>query len=150
MTPNNLFSGASAEHPELYITSSSSPGERRAKMRFPLDLPVRYRTVGGGRPRSGEGRVLNVSSCGILILRRHQLSVGVHVELRVEWPLLLDGRIGLQLVARGKVVRCGKAHFAVEFQKHQFRTASVKSRPDASPLAITPSQPIKKPREPDP
>ena len=147
MTPNGLLSGAPAEHPGLYISSSSSPGERRAKVRFPLDLPVRYRTV-AGKPRSGEGRALNVSSCGILILRRHQLSVGVHVELRVEWPLLLDGRIGLQLVARGKVVRCGKAHFAVEFHKHQFRTASIKSRPDASPLAITASQPIKKPPEP--
>jgi hypothetical protein len=44
------------------------------------------------------------------------------LEVNVEWPLLLDGAIPLQLVAHGKVVRCGGSMFAISFAQYQFRT----------------------------
>ena len=99
--------------------------ERRSKVRFPFDPQVRYRTL-GRESISGEGRALNMSSGGLLVERAHQLSVGESVELRIEWPSLLEGRIGLQLVVTGKVVRGGPSSFAVLFNQHQFRTTGSK------------------------
>jgi hypothetical protein len=109
------------------------PAERRSKVRFPMDMKVSYRTL-DLRSISGEGRILNMSSGGMLIAPQHQLSVGARVELRIEWPLLLEGRIGLQLVAAGKVLRSGPASFAVMYHRHEFRTTSTKSRSNTSPL----------------
>jgi hypothetical protein len=73
-----------------------------------------------------------MSSGGMLVTRSRQLKVGVLVELRVDWPLLLDGRIGLQLVATGHVVRSGPSSFAVLFNQHQFRTSGNKSRTEST------------------
>ena len=104
--------------------------ERRSKVRFPLGFQVRYRILGEESPLWVEGRALNMSSGGMLIGRTHDLGVGEVVEVRIDWPLRLEGRIGLQLVAVGKVVRCGLADFAVLFSQHQFRTAGIRIRPD--------------------
>ena len=120
MTPLAEISRSLYREPDDYTV------ERRSKVRFPFDLQVRYRTL-GPESLSGEGRALNISSGGILIARPHQVSVGEPVELRIEWPSLLEGRIGLQLVVTGKVVRCGASSFAVLFNQHQFRTTGNKS-----------------------
>lgn len=96
--------------------------ERRSKIRFPLELPVRYRTLTRGRALAGEGRVVNVSSAGVLVACRHQMEAGARMELDVEWPSLLDGRVPLQLVLVGQVVRCEASTLAVVLDRHQFRT----------------------------
>ena len=123
--------------------SFTGPAERRSKLRFPLDLQVRYRTL-GREPLSGEGRALNVSSGGMLIARSHELSVGARVEVRIEWPWLLERRVGLQLVAVGKVVRSGPSNFAVLFRKHQFRTAGNRIRADVGGVGGAEQQTVKK------
>jgi hypothetical protein len=97
------------------------PVERRSRMRYPLVLPVRYHTV-GRNTLSGEGLALNLSSGGILVACRHELSVGAQLEVSMEWPSLLGGTIPLQLVTLGEVVRCEASSFAVSFHRHQFRT----------------------------
>lgn len=96
-------------------------GERRSKVRFPLSLQVRYRTL-WPTPATGVGRTVNMSSNGILVEHPHQLSQGAELELRIEWPLLLEGEIGLQLVATAKVVRSEPSGFAASFVRYQFRT----------------------------
>jgi hypothetical protein len=95
--------------------------ERRSKMRYPIVLKVRYRTL-SRKLHIGEGRAVNLSSGGALVVCRHQLGVGVDLEIRLEWPSLLDGWIPLQLVTLASVVRCGSSSFAVCFRRHQFRT----------------------------
>lgn len=112
--------------------------ERRSKVRYPLVLKVLYRALGGSRD-FGEGRAVNMSSGGAFVLSNHNLGVGAALEVRIEWPSLLDGRIPLQLVAFAKVVRCGESSFAVSFGRHQFRTLKSKVQPIASPQVQTPS-----------
>lgn len=106
--------------------------ERRSKVRYPLALNVLYRSV-GRKVESGEGQALNLSSGGALIHSDHKLQVGTELEVRIEWPSLLDGRIPLQLVALGRVVRCAESSFAVAFRRYQFRTLKNSRQPGANP-----------------
>ena len=39
------------------------------------------------------------------------MSAGVRIELSIEWPSLLDGRVPLQVVTVGRVVRCEHVNF---------------------------------------
>jgi hypothetical protein len=97
--------------------------ERRIKLRYPSDLTVGFRCPEAGSLVSGEGLAVNLSSSGVLVAsQHHQMKVGDLVELSIEWPLLLDGRTPLQLLALGRVVRCGVFHFAAAFERHEFRT----------------------------
>jgi hypothetical protein len=97
--------------------------ERRAKVRYPIRLSVRYRgrRMGGV---TGVGLTLNLSSSGILVEspRQQKVGVGTRLEVSVEWPVMLDGTSPLQLVVRGRVVRSEMLRFAVSFQGYQFRT----------------------------
>lgn len=97
--------------------------ERRTRVRFPFELKVRFRTLGESYPISGSGSVLNMSSGGVLIAYEQEIGTGTLMELSIEWPVLLEGRIPLQLVAVGSVVRCDIIHFAVALEQYHFRTA---------------------------
>jgi PilZ domain len=110
--------------------------ERRSKMRYPLVLKVRYRIL---RPKLhlGVGQAVNLSSGGVLVVSRHELNVGEELEVRIEWPPLLDGLIPLQLVAVGSVVRCETSSFAVCFRRYQFRTVRRPVQPIATSVFRT-------------
>ena len=96
--------------------------ERRSKVRFPLELRVRYRSLVRRCPVAGTGVVMNISRSGVLVSCEHELSDGMRIELHIEWPSLLDGRVPLQVVTVGKVVRCEASSFAVVLARYQFRT----------------------------
>jgi hypothetical protein len=96
--------------------------ERRSKVRFPLELQVRYRSLARRCPAAGTGVVMNMSRSGVLISSEQGISEGVRVELNIEWPSLLDGRVPLQVVTVGRVVRCEPSSFAVVLARYQFRT----------------------------
>ena len=106
--------------------------ERRSKARYPVQLTVRYRTVGRVQHVNGVGQTLNMSSGGLLVSAQHDISTGLRLEVNVEWPLLLNGTVPIQLVAHGKVVRSGSSMFAISFAQYQFRTMGriLRSTPD--------------------
>lgn len=102
--------------------------ERRFKPRYRLDLNVRFRCLSGSF-FSGAGQALNLSSGGILVaspkpVTQDAIIVGALLEMRIEWPSLLDGKVPLQLIAVGRVVRRRAAGFAATFEQYKFRTAS--------------------------
>ena len=97
--------------------------ERRSKLRFPVELRVRYQALGKRLHVAGFGRVVNISSGGLLIASGDKIAKGARMELSVEWPSLLDGHIRLRLVAVGRVVRQENTAFAIAFIKYQFHTA---------------------------
>ena len=104
----------------------STPLERRSKIRYPVTLNVRYRTMGRSHRIAGMGQTLNMSSGGLLIHSDQRAELGARIELNIEWPSMLDGQIPLQLVAVGKVVRLLESGFALSFTQYQFRTMSRK------------------------
>ena len=96
--------------------------ERRFKVRFPLQLKVRYRTVGPKSQVNGFGQTINMSSRGLLVSALQDVRVGLRLKVNIEWPYFLNGGIPLQLVAIGKVVRSLRSTFAVSFLGYEFRT----------------------------
>ena len=114
-----------------YRLEDSDPpvDERRSRLRFPFQLRVSFRTIGQSYPVAGMGRVVNISSNGVLIAYQHEISAGTPVELNINWPARLDGRIPLQLVAIGTVVRGELFGFAVGLERYHFRTAGKQDLP---------------------
>ncbi len=107
------------------VPRRSTPAERRSKVRYPLQMPVCYRALDRSGV-SGAGRADNMSSEGIWVIAEQQPKIGAQLEVRIQWPSLLEGRIPLQLITIGEVARCGPSGFAVLFRHHQFRTMGSK------------------------
>jgi len=99
------------------------PAERRTRMRFFLELRVRFRTLRQAYPVAGMGWATNISSSGVWVAYQHDIAKGTPIELNIEWPTRLEGRIPLQLVAMGRVVRCERLGFAVGLERYHFRIA---------------------------
>jgi hypothetical protein len=107
--------------------------ERRSKFRYPLYLSVRFHAISGLSAISGDGHTLNISRSGVLVHCQHvaldQIGAGARLDMSIEWPVLLRGKIPLQLFVQGIIVRVGASVFAARFERHQFRTRSVSSQP---------------------
>ena len=104
-----------------------APTDRRMAVRFPLDLEVQYCIAGNHSERAGSGRVINISSSGILFATSTQVPVGSRIRLSVSWPVRLSQTCGLMLWLNGKVVRSGEGFVAVKIATAEFRTRSSKS-----------------------
>ena len=118
------------------VSNQPIPAERRLRFRYPLNLSVRFRFLSGPSKLSGAGRTVNVSSRGVLVVSEQLISqpkidVRARVEMSIEWPSLLDGRIPLQLFAVGLVLRRGASDFAATFERYQFRTMRSSKQPPA-------------------
>jgi hypothetical protein len=98
--------------------------ERRQNVRFPMELPVRYR-VGKS---SSWGKIVNIGSGGALFTTDNTLKRGQRVELYIGWPVLLHEKIHLNLIAEGLIVRLEDGRAAVRFERCSFRTASAAFR----------------------
>jgi PilZ domain len=117
----------------------TQPSERRSKVRYPVTMYVRYRTIDRDQTVYGFGRLVNMSSGGILVKSERRMPVGKRLEINITWPFLLDGVVPLQLIALGKVVRSFESGFAVTLAKCQFRTMSRKihSTSDSDGIALS-------------
>lgn len=136
---NQSFAGLLSfreEHRISLVANWPVRAERRIKYRYPLDLGVRYRSSSKGSSFSGAGVAVNMSSGGILVASQHQVIEGALVEMSIEWPSLLGGRVPLQLIAFGRVVRRGASHFAATFERHEFRTMRISSLPRREDAAL--------------
>jgi hypothetical protein len=118
-----------SEHLSAIVNNRNIPAERRRKFRYSLDLGVRFDCSDAGACISGVGIVVNMSSGGVLVASSNQPPVGALVEMRIEWPSLLNGRIPLQLIAIGRILRRGPALFAATFVRHEFRTMKRPGQP---------------------
>jgi hypothetical protein len=115
------------EHNGATVSHQSLSAERRSKSRYPLDLGVRFRSLSRERPFYGTGRTISLSSGGVSVISQRgvthqQLILDARVEMSIEWPAPLDGRIPLQLFAVGHVVRHRASLFAATFERYEFRT----------------------------
>ena len=106
--------------------------ERRIRIRFAVDLPFSYCTLEQPR-RSGEGRIVNLSSSGALVACSHELAADTPVEIAIEWPTTrVAGRTTIQLVMTGRVVRCDVSGFAMEAYMRRFVLAGQTSTAEAA------------------
>jgi PilZ domain len=97
--------------------------ERRATIRFPMTLEVRYAVLGRcGPAETGSGRTIDLSSSGLSFTADRPLPIGQKLEVSIDWPVLLGGGIQLQLTMSGTVVRSNGSATALQVERHEFRT----------------------------
>jgi c-di-GMP-binding flagellar brake protein YcgR len=100
--------------------------ERRTSVRFPLTLDVRYSVLQRNGPiETGSGQLIDVSSSGLRFTAQAHIEPGLKIDIAINWPVLLDGRIQLQLTVSGVVVRSSGTEISMRIQRHDFRTRSV-------------------------
>jgi hypothetical protein len=100
--------------------------ERRACRRYPLALEVRYtQSHRGGLPETGSGRIIDLSSSGLRFTAERPLLAGLRLDVSIDWPVLLDGGVQLQLIATGVVVWTNGTETALRIHRHEFRTGRV-------------------------
>jgi hypothetical protein len=103
--------------------------DRRGTVRFPVNLELRYSVVGHRRPaENGSGRTIDMSSSGLSFTPDTPLSIGQTLDVSIDWPVLLDGGVPLQLVVSGVVVRSGGAVIAMRIERHEFKTRRAELR----------------------
>jgi hypothetical protein len=102
--------------------------DRRAKRRYPIDLPAEYKIVKNylviGK---GSGKSLDLSSKGIAFAPAEPLKIGSYLELSVSWPVLLNQSCPLKLVVSGRVVRSDARGTAMRLDRYEFRTQGIKA-----------------------
>ena len=97
--------------------------ERRAGDRFPIERELTYKVLNIKHgSETGCGKTVNLSSSGVLFATQAPMTPGKRLELAISWPVQLDGKCALKLVARGRVVRVRANAIAVEIDAYEFRT----------------------------
>jgi hypothetical protein len=100
--------------------------DRRSTRRYRLDLAFQYEIGPASQPkRIGHGRLIDISSGGVLFHADCAPAPGVKVNLKIAWPAKLNGAVPLTLHIKGHTVRThGADRTALRILKAEFRTAS--------------------------
>jgi hypothetical protein len=107
--------------------------DRRYRQRFTIQLPLKWRTADHDFVT---GRTRNMSRYGLSIgVTGGSPKVGAMVDVVVDWPVRLNGMIGLQLWISGKVVRSSAREFAVRYQGYAIKTNAVRAQAEAVEFA---------------
>jgi len=97
--------------------------ERRASVRFSLDLEIRYSVASlNGVEVSGGGRTIDLSSSGLRFFADKSLLPGQNLDISIAWPVQLDGDVHLQLTAKGWVVWCRGNEIALRIGRPEWKT----------------------------
>jgi hypothetical protein len=111
--------GTSAARAAARIDSKTI--ERRAAHRFPLDVMVEFEQ--GHNPKQpGLGKLINISSRGLLMDAGRWIGTGVRISLKVPWPARLNGVVSLTLNIEGQTVRTDHNLVAIRISRAEFRT----------------------------
>jgi hypothetical protein len=77
----------------------------------------------------GEGVTCNIGSDGLLMKTRCVFPQGKRIELSLDWPAMLDGRLPLRLDILGKILWSNVSGTAVEILSYEYRlNVAAKSR----------------------
>jgi PilZ domain len=97
--------------------------ERRSNPRYPIHLDFDFRLLPDERPvLTGRGRVVNLSSSGVLFECDSDLPLGMWIELSIDWPVMLNNEVRLKLQGKGRVVRVKGNRIAVTIERYDFLT----------------------------
>jgi hypothetical protein len=98
---------------------------RHGHQRFPISTPVKYIV----EKVAGEGVTCNVGSDGLLMKTTCVFPQGRLIELSLDWPAMLDGRLPLRLDIFGKILWSNVRGTAVAILGYEYRlNVAAKSR----------------------
>ncbi len=100
--------------------------ERRTKKRFPIRRELRYKLLDKDEVvAAGAGLTCDMASEGVAFTSSAELPPGAFIELSISWPVLLDERCAMRLIAFGRVVRSANRLTACTIDKYEFRTQAI-------------------------
>jgi hypothetical protein len=97
--------------------------EKRSKMRFPLELPLKFTGTSKGTRIQGTGTVLSISSEGVAFRTDQALGLGMKVTASFGWPVMLNNQCMLQISTEGEVIRIDGSLIVVRIRRYEFRTS---------------------------
>jgi len=99
-------------------------GERRNKIRFPLQRELRYKLLEDDTNviETGAGYTLDIGSGGVAFCADGELKPGAFIELSISWPVLLDERCPMRLIVFGRLLRAVGRLSACTVDRYEFRT----------------------------
>ena len=106
-------------------------GDRRTSRRYELALNLRFSYVKKGAAIHGNGTTVELASGGVLFHADAPPPDGVEVELRVEWPFLLQEVCNLEVLLKGRVIRTDSRGTAVKMHGYEFQTCGPRSFAEA-------------------
>jgi PilZ domain len=111
-----LLKAAKQRKPMEHMT-----GNRRQVQRFNIRLNLRYRVSEKGiEHRWSSGTTRDLSREGLGIKPRRPLSVGSHIEIRIDWPARYEAVHPVELQITGFVIRSENGRAAVRISSHRF------------------------------
>jgi hypothetical protein len=111
-------------------------GDRRTNRRYSFDMPLRFQYPSGGARRLGCGQTMDLSRGGIRFVSEDPLPQDADVELRIDWPFLLQNVCPLELRVWGRVLRSGSQATVVRMNRYEFRTVGARSFDQAAAATV--------------
>lgn len=98
--------------------------DRRLAIRFPLAMGIRFsvQQPRGRQSETGVGQTVDLSSSGLRFRSERPPEPGAKVHLSLDWPVVLDDGVQLQLTISGTVVRTNGCDAALQIARHDFKT----------------------------
>jgi hypothetical protein len=93
---------------------------RRTRQRYPLQLPLEYRTRHGER---GTGVVIDISSRSARIELDRPHPILTEMRLNIAWPVKLNNVTALYLRMNARVDKVDQGYSIVVFKTYEFVTA---------------------------
>jgi len=78
---------------------------------------------GAGGPKTGCGRVLNLSTSGVWFRSEFPLPISQKIELAIPWPFSSE-TAGMELHINGRTIRADQNGCAVKILRYSFRSGS--------------------------
>jgi hypothetical protein len=111
-------------------------GDRRANRRYGFELPLRFWCQIGEAECTGSGRTVDLSRKGIRFVSDNPPPNATNVELRIQWPFLLQEVCPLELRVWGRVLRSDDQGTVVRMGRYEFHTCGARSFDQASAVAV--------------
>jgi hypothetical protein len=112
-------------------------GDRRNHRRYQLDLDLSFRQLAGKLNHNGTGRILNISSGGVLFVTATPPPISSSVELSVDWPCPGEDGTAISLLMVGRIVRTMEGAVAVQTTRHEFRNSQRSIAKGVSEAAVS-------------
>jgi hypothetical protein len=97
--------------------------EKRHKIRFRLDLPLKFTGTSKDTRIQGTGTVFSISSEGVAFRTDQALRLGMKVMASFGWPVLLNNQCMLQIYTEGEVIRIDGSLRVIRIRRYEFRTS---------------------------
>jgi hypothetical protein len=71
---------------------------------------------------AGSGMTIDIGSKRVVFRTDQALRLGKHLDMAISWPVQLDERCDLKLLASGRIVGADSGVVAVSIERYEFRT----------------------------